>query len=176
MPKRLSEKVIFKTKLFTIKDVELEFEHTEKKTFQILEKQDNVIIIPITSDNQLILIREYFTALEEYQLDLPGGRIDPEYDDKTTANKELQEETGFKANKLDKLAVFSMSPGYLTQKAHIFLARDLSESKLEGDEEEKLEVIKYPFDKFEELIDQGKITEARAIAALYLARRFLEIH
>jgi len=87
MPKRLSEKVIFKTKLFTIKDVELEFEHTEKKTFQILEKQDNVIIIPITSDNQLILIREYFTALEEYQLDLPGGRIDPEYDDKTTAKK-----------------------------------------------------------------------------------------
>lgn len=71
------------------------------------------------------------------------------------------------------LGVVSMSPGYLTQKSHLFLARGLVESRLEGDEEEKLEIVKHPFDSFEQLIDQGQITEARAIAALYLTRRFL---
>lgn len=104
---------------------------------------------------------------------MPEGAIDPEHDDLTTANEELQEEISFKAGKLDKLGTLTMSPGYLTQRTHVFLAGNLTESKLEGDEEEALEVVYYPFDKFEELIDQGKLTEARMIAALYLTKRFL---
>jgi ADP-ribose diphosphatase len=105
---------------------------------------------------------------------LPKGRIDEGSDDLKTANKELQEEVGLKAGKIDKLGVLTMTPGYSTQKVHVFLARDLSESKLEGDEFEGLEIVKHPFEKFEELIESGKLTEARAIAALYLARKFLK--
>lgn len=173
MPRRVGEKVIFKTKLFTLKDIDIEFDH-KKVTYQILEKADTSLIVPITEKGQLILVKEYFYAIDEYQLGLPKGKIDPGHNDLTTANKELQEEIGFKAGKLDKLGTVTMSPGYLTQKTHIFLARKLTESKLDGDEEEALEVVYYPFDKFEELIDQGKLTEARMIAALYLAKRFLE--
>ena len=105
---------------------------------------------------------------------LPKGKIDRGHNNLTTANKELQEEIGFKAGKLDKLGTVTMSPGYLTQRTHIFLARELTESKLAGDEEESLELIYYPFNKFEELIEEGKLTEARMIAAFYLAKRFLE--
>lgn len=173
MPKRLGEKVIFRTKLFTLKDIDIEF--TDKKiTYQILEKPDTSLIVPLNEKRELILVKEYFYAIDEHQLGLPKGKIDEGHDDLSTANKELQEEIGFKANRLDKLRVVTMSPGYLTQKTHIFLARDLIESKLDGDEEEPLEVICYPFDKFEDLIDQGKLTEARMIAALYLAKRYLE--
>lgn len=172
MPKRVGEKVIFKTKLFTLKDIEIEFDH-KKVTYQILEKSDTALIVPINEKNELILVKEFFFAIDEYQLGLPKGKIDDGHDDLTTANKELQEEIGFKAGKLDKLGIVTMSPGYLTQKTHIFLARELVESKLVGDEEEILKVVLYPFDKFEELIDQGKLTEARMIAALYLARKFL---
>ncbi len=173
MAKRLGEKVVLKTKVFTIKDVDLEFDNGEKGTFQVLEKKDVAIIVPLDAENNIILIKEYFTAINEYQYDLPGGRIEEGHDELETANKELQEEVGFKANRLDKLITVTMSPGYLTQKAHIFLARELEESSLKGDEKEKLEILKWPFDKFEELINSGKITEARAIAALFLARRFL---
>lgn len=172
MTKRIGEKVIFKTKLFTLKDIDIQF-NNKKVTYQILEKRDTALIVPINKKGELILVREYFYAIDEYQWCLPKGSIEKGHDDLTTANKELQEEIGFKAGKLDKLGVLTMSPGYLTQRTHVFLAQDLTESKLEGDEEEELEVIKYPFDKFEELIDQGKLTEARAIAALYLAKRFL---
>lgn len=172
MAKRLGEKVIFRTKFFTLKDIDIKFGH-KKVTYQILEKDDTALLVPINQKNELVLVKEYFYAIDEYQLGLPKGRIDPGYDDIKTANKELQEEIGFKAGRLDKLGVLTMSPGYSTQKTHIFLARDLTESKLEGDEEEVLEVVYYSFDKFEELIDQGKLTEARMIAALYLARKFL---
>lgn len=173
MPKRIAEKEIFKTKIFTIKDVELEFNDGKKLTRQILEKPNTAIIVPLTANGDLVLIKEYFTALDEYQLDLPGGRIDLGMNELETANKELQEEIGYKAGRLDKIGEFTMSPGYLTQRSYVFVARDLTESRLKGDEEEPLEVIKHPFDKFEELIDSSQLTEARAIAALYLARRFI---
>ena len=173
MIKRLSEKVIFKTKLFTIKDTELQLENGDQVTYQIMEKADTALIVPINEDGNLILVKEFYNAINEYQLGLPKGRIELGLNEFETANKELQEEIGYKTKKLDSLGTVTMSPGYFTQKTHIFLARDLKESKLDGDEPEELEVIKYPFNEFEKLIDEGKLTESRMIAALYLARRFI---
>lgn len=174
MIKRISEKEIFKTKIFTIKELELKLNGGKKITRQILDKGDTSLIVPINIHNELVLVKEYFPAIDEYQLGLPKGRIDPGLDPLETANKELQEEIGFKANKLEEIGVVTMSPGYITQKTHIFLAINLVESTLQGDEEEPLEIVLYPFAKFENLITQKKITEARMIAALYLTRRFLD--
>lgn len=174
MIKRTGEKVVFQTKLFTIKDIILQKENSDEVTYQIMEKADTALIVPIDKDNNLLLVKEYFYAINEYQLGLPKGRIDPGLSDTETANKELQEEIGYKAKKLDKLGVLTMSPGYLTQKTHVFLARDLVSNKLTGDEIEELEVVTYPFADFEKLIEQGKLTEGRMIAALYLAKKFLK--
>lgn len=174
MVKRLGEKIIFKTKLFTVKDIDIEFSSGKKVTYQIVEKKDTAMLVPIDKDGNVYFVKEYFYAIDEFQLGLPKGRIDEGYDALTTANKELQEEIGMKAEKLDFLGKYTSAPGYYTQKTNMYLARDLSESKLEGDEEEPLEIIKHPFDKFEELIESKQLTEARMIAALYLARSFLE--
>lgn len=173
MIKRTGERVVFQKNLFTIKDIDIETDNGKKATYQIMEKADTALVVPIDSENNLILVREYFYAIDEYQLGLPKGRIDEGYDPIKTANKELQEEVGYKAEKLDRLGVLTMTPGYSTQKTHVFLARELVESELKGDELEELDVVKHPFNKFESLIDTGEITEARMIAALYLAKRFL---
>ncbi len=172
MIKRTGEKEIFKTKLFTLKDINLD---TPKGlvTYQIMEKRDTALIVPITKDGNLIFIREYFTAIDEYSLSLPKGSIDQGHDEIYTANKELQEEVGYKANKIEKLATLTMSPGYLTQRTHVFLAQDLVESKLEGDEAEELEIVLHPFSKFEDLIENGELSESRVIAALFLAKKKL---
>lgn len=174
MPKKISEKDIFKTKLFTIKDVDLQYKNGEIKTHQIIQKPDVSIIVPLTDRKTVLFVKEYATAHDKYRLDLPGGKIDPGNTPEETANKELQEEIGYKAGKLEEIGMFTITPGYLTQKSYIFLARDLIESKLEGDETEPLEIVEYPFEQFEELIDKGELNEARAIAALYLTRRFLQ--
>ncbi len=173
MIKRLGEKVIFKSKLFTIKDTDLKLEDGTTVTYQIMEKGDTAMLVPITNSGNVIFVREFYNAINEYQLGLPKGRIENGLNDSNTANKELQEEIGFKANKLTKLGVLTIAPGYLTQKTHVFLAQDLVESKLEGDEPEELEVVEHPLSDFEKLIDEGKLTEARMISALYLVRRFL---
>lgn len=171
--KRLSEKTIFKTKLFTIKDIVIELNDKKQITYQLMEKGDTALIVPLKSNGNLVLVKEYFYAIDEYQLGLPKGRIEENEDPLKTANKELQEEIGYRAGRLDKLGVLTMSPGYLTQKTHIFLARDLEESALDGDEPEVLEVIEFPFSDFEKLIDNGQLTESRMISALYMARGFI---
>lgn len=173
MIKRISEKEIFKNKIFTIKELELELTDGKKIKRQILDKGDSSLIVPINIHNELILVKEYFPAIDEYQLGLPKGRIDPGFDPLETANKELQEEIGFRANKLEEIGVVTMSPGYITQKTHIFLATNLIESYLAGDEVEPLEIVLCPFAKFENLIDQKKITEARMIAALFMAKKYI---
>ena len=173
MIKRIGERVIFQTKFFTIKDVDLVNDNGKSLTYQIIEKGQSALIVPIM-DDQLILVREYFPAIDKYQLGLPKGRIEKEQDPKYTANKELQEEIGYKAEKIDSLGILTMSPGYIKHDTYIFLARELVESKLAGDEIEELEIVKYPFSQFEALIKRGEITEARMIAALFMARDFLK--
>lgn len=172
MIRKVGEKEIFRNRIFHIKELELLLDSGEKIYRQILDKGDSSLMVPINMYNELVLIKEYFPAIDEYQLGLPKGRIDPGFDPLLTANKELQEEIGYKAQKLQKLAVVTMSPGYITQRTHIFLATNLVESRLQGDEAEPLGIVLHPFDKFEILIEKGKLTEARMIAALFLAKKF----
>lgn len=172
MVKRVGERVIFQTKLFTIKDIDLA-SPKGNFTFQIFEKRDTAMIVPIVGED-IIFIKEYFAAIDAYSLSLPKGQIDMGHDMFTTANKELQEEIGFKAEKIEHMITLTMSPGYLTQKTHVFLAQDLTESKLEGDEIEDLEVVRYPLKSFEELITKGELAESRVIASLFLAREKLQ--
>ncbi len=174
MAKRLGEKEIFKTKLFTIKDIDLEFTTGKNATYQILHKNNTALIVPVTKEGKFVLVKEYYAAIDEYGLSFPKGRIEKGENKLDTANKELQEEIGYKAKELNEIALFTMSPGYITQKTHVFMATDLRESKLKGDEEEELEILEVSFDEFEKLVKDGKITEARTIAAFYLVNRILK--
>lgn len=173
MIKRVGKREIFKTKLFSINDIDLQIDEENKVTFQIIEKKDTALIVPINNTGEVFLIKEYFAAIDSYQISLPKGRIENELNAFETANKELQEEIGFKASKIIHLATFTMSPGYLTQKTFVFLAQDLKESKLPGDEVEKPLISTYPLSQIEKLIAEEEITEARVIAALFLAKNFL---
>lgn len=173
MPKRVGEKIVFQSKLFTIKDIDLQFPH-KKVTYQIMEKQDSCGVVPVQNDGKIIMIKEFVYAINSYVFDFPGGRMDKGYTPEETANKELEEEIGYRAKRLDKLAIFTLSPGYLTQKTHLYLGRDLVESKREGDEEERPEVHTFTFDEVEVMIEKGEITEARTIAGFFLAKKLLQ--
>lgn len=175
MPKRVGERTIAKTRNFEIKEVDLEFSSGKRKTHEIVDSNmQGVTVVPIMEDGTILFVREYHTGAGEYQLGLCKGGIELGHSPEETAQRELQEEVGYKAGRLDKLVEVFLHPAYTTAKTHIFLARDLQKSKLAGDEGEELEVVPYPFKDFEKLIDSKEIHDARIIAALYLAKRFLD--
>ncbi len=173
MGRQTNKKIILEVKAFKVSEFDIEFSSGKKGTYNAVDLGDSAMIVPILPNGDVLLIKEYFYAIDETQISLPKGSVEKGMIALETANKELQEEVGFKAGKLDKLASFTIAPGYIILTTHVFLARDLMESKLQGDEDEEIELFPTPFEKIDELIKSGQITEARVIAALHLAEKFL---
>ena len=124
-------------------------------------------------DDTVLLVREYAAGTHRYELGLPKGRIENGEPPLDAANREIMEEVGYAANRLELLRTVSLAPGYLGSRTHIVLARDLYEDSREGDEPEELEVVPWSLSRFDELLGHEEFTEARSIAALYLTRDFL---
>ena len=84
------------------------------------------------------------------------------------------EEIGFGAHEMVELTALSLAPGYMTHVTHVVLARDLYPAKLKGDEPEELEVVPWPLSDLYSLVQRPDCTEGRSIAALYIARDYLQ--
>jgi len=167
-----SSKTVYSSSIFTIKDISVDTV-VGPKIFQVLDKSDSVVIFAINDKREVLFVREFFTALGAYGLALPGGKLDTGHTPEDVARKELQEEVGFDADRITPLGVVTISPGYITQKTHLFLAQELTPKKLVGDEPEELEVVPVPFDDIEAKIQSGEIHEARDIATYFLAKKKL---
>ena len=162
--------------MFRIQELDLEFANGERRTYQRMKTHGlgAVIIVPMQNDETVLLAREYAAGLHHYEIGLPKGRREKDETVLEAAQREMKEEIGFGANELIDLARLSLAPGYMTHVTHIVLARDLYPEKLEGDEPEELEVVPWPLSDLRTLTAREDCTEGRTIAALYIARDFLE--
>ncbi|MEO1290481.1 MAG: NUDIX domain-containing protein [Chloroflexota bacterium] len=142
-----------------------------------VKMDDGVTIVPINDDGNVIMISEPSVAYDGLRsLLLPTGGIEADEPPAETANRELQEEIGLKANKLDFLGILYSSIKYVEMKSHVFLARDFVPAELEGDEPEGWIQFEdpMPLSDIEAKIAEGKLLNAETISALFMARSFLE--
>ena len=174
-PKILTRKTADGSHMFKVDRVELEFSNGVQRTYQCLRSGATaaVIIVPMLDDHTVLLVEEYAMGVERYELGLPKGRVDPGETHIEAADRELKEEAGYGARKLDLLKCMTQSPNYMQHKTQIVLAQDLYPEKLEGDEPEPLTVHPFPIDDIAAITEIEHMTEARTIAALYLARDWL---
>lgn len=168
--------IVARSHFFKIERVDLEFSNGATRQFERMAGSGRgaVMIIPMIDDSHFLLIREYAAGTHSYQLGFPKGLIDPNETPIEAANRELQEEVGYASTALEQIHSVSMAPTFFNAHMHIIIARDLYPQKLEGDEPEPLEVVKWPIDKTDELLARSDFTEARGIAALLLLQRRLE--
>lgn len=161
--------------LFTIEQLDLEFQNGERRVYERLISRGlgAVIVVPVQSDGRVLLVREYAAGLHHYEIGLVKGRLEAGESILEAAQRELQEEAGVAARQLQELTQLSLAPGYMTHVTHVVLARDLYASRLPGDEPEQLEVVPWELDRLSELTARTDCTEGRTIAALYIARDFL---
>lgn len=170
LPTILGIKPIAKTGIFRVEQVTYQFSNGEIREFERLEVWEPgvVMIVPMQDADTFLLIREYAAGINRYTLSFPKGRVEKSEDIYEAANRELQEEIGFKANKLRYLMGMTTSPNYSPTMTHTFLAEDLVPSKLPADEPEPLEVVPWKLDNIPALLAREDFHEARALAALYL--------
>lgn len=176
LPKILSRKQVSDSHLFKVDRVELEFSNGEQRTYEYLKAGEvaAVIIVAVTEDRQVILVEEYGIGVGRYELCLPKGKVDAGESHIEAANRELKEEAGFGARRLECLKCISQSPNYMQHQTQIVLARDLYREKLEGDEPEAMRVELVSLDDIAAIAARDEVTESRTIAALYLARDWID--
>ena len=135
---------------------------------------DEVCVLPLDSEGQVLFAVEPAPAFERVPaLVLPGGTVEPGEAFHQTANRELQEELGFRAEELTYLGEVRPWPKYLAVRTHLFLGRTLVPSKLPGDEAEPVGLRRVALNEIDALVADGQLLDARALAAIYLARATL---
>jgi len=170
------KKQIAGTRLFKVEELELTFSNGVERTYERLVAGPNgaVMIVPILNNETIVLIREYSAGTEDYQLAFPKGLMERSETVEQAANRELKEEIGYGSRKITTMKKMTLAPGYLTHKMNLLMAEDLFEASLLGDEPEPLEVVKWPISDIESILEQPDFTEARSIAALFLAKQILD--
>lgn len=176
LPDILATNTEAKSKLFTIESLDLRFSNGELRTYERMKPSGRhaVMMVPITVQGDLLLVREYAAGTERYELGFPKGLIDQGETPQQAAVRELKEEIGFGAQTLTPLKEVVLAPSYFSSRMTLFLAQDLYSEKLAGDEPEPLEVIRWPLAQAEELLTHLDFCEARSITALLLALRSLK--
>jgi ADP-ribose diphosphatase len=163
-------------KMLRLEQIDLEFSNGVRRTYHRMKPSGlgAVIIVPMRDRDTVLLAREYAAGLHHYEIGLPKGRLEHGESIVEAAQREMMEEIGYGARNLMELTRLSLAPGYMTHVTHIVLARDLYPEKREGDEPEELEVIPWPIADLRTLTAREDCTEGRTIAALYIARDYLQ--
>ncbi len=162
--------------MFRVEQVDLEFSNGATRQFERMAGTNRgaVMIVPMLDAETMVLIREYAAGTHSYQLGFPKGLIDPGESPLEAANRELQEEAGYGANTLHDIHQVSMAPTFFNATMNIVIASDLYEKRLPGDEPEPLEVVTWPLAEADALLAREDFIEARCIAALLLAQKWLK--
>jgi len=138
---------------------------------EVAEHAPVVVIVPLDAQGNVLLVRQYRLPVKQLLLELPAGCIDPGESVEGAAQRELQEETGQRAGRLERLAAFYASPGYCDELMHLYLATELEPSPLAPDSDESIEVVRIPLADALALVERGEICDAKTIIGLWAAAR-----
>lgn len=137
--------------------------------FYIIESRDWINIIPLTADNQVVMVRQYRHGSREVTLEIPGGLLDHGDTPEKAAARELLEETGYQAEEYVEIGVVNPNPAILSNRCYTFLARNVKKVRNPmPDQTEDIEVVLVPLSQIPELIRKGEINHAIVITAFYL--------
>ena len=158
-----------------VEELDLEFSNGERRRFyrQRPNGHGAVVVVPLLDDETVLLVREYAAGFHRYELGLVKGRIDAGETPAQAADRELKEEAGFGARRIDVLRAMSLAPTYMSHESWLVVARDLYPERLPGDEPEELELVPWKLDALDELMLRDDFSEGRSLAALFIAREWL---
>jgi ADP-ribose pyrophosphatase len=168
LPKIVSSQKVFSGRVFNVTvDTVREGEITYQR--EVVHHHGSAVILPVFDDGTVALVRQYRHPAVRYLLEAPAGSLDDGERPEDGAARELQEELGLTAGRLEKLSEFFVSPGFCEEKMWVFLATELTEGAQNPEEDELLEVVRLTIDEALEMISSGEIQDAKTIIALMLA-------
>jgi ADP-ribose pyrophosphatase len=168
LPKILSSQKVFDGRVFKVTvDTVSEGDLTYQR--DVVHHPGSAVIVPVHDDGTVALVRQYRHPAVRYLLEVPAGTLADGERPEAGAARELEEELGLRAERLEKLSEFFVSPGFLEEKMWVYLATGLSQGKPQPDEDEVLDIVRLPISDALEMITSGEIQDAKTIIGLILA-------
>jgi len=141
-------------------------------TLEIVHHPGAAAVVPFASEDEVLLIRQYRHAAQGHILEVPAGKLDAGEAPALCAARELEEEAGVRAGRLEELGWIWTTPGFTDERIHLFAAFDLEPVPHRPEEDEVIEVLRVPFAEALERIWRGELRDAKsAMALLHAARR-----
>ena len=167
-PKIVASEKVFEGRVF---DVTVDTVREADKTYtrEVVHHRGSAVILPAFDDGTIALVRQYRHPPVKYLLELPAGTLNNRERPDEGAARELQEELGLLAGKLEKLCEFFVSPGFLEEKMWLYLATDLKETNQSLEDDELIEVVRIPIRRALQMISGGEIEDAKTIIGLMFA-------
>jgi ADP-ribose pyrophosphatase len=125
-----------------------------------------VVLLPLLDDGRVVLIHNFRITAEEHLIELPAGTLEPNEDPLAAAHRELAEETGYRAGRMERLAVFYSSPGILEERMHLYRATALVPGPTELQSDEEIDTLVTAWDDAMAMTRDGRIKDAKTLVGL----------
>lgn len=167
-PEFIDSKKIFAGRIF---DVSVDTVREGEQTYirEIVHHPGSAVILPVFADDTIALVRQYRHPAVKYLLELPAGTLNDRERPEVGAARELEEELGLVAGRMEKLSEFFISPGFLSEKMWLYLATDLRETQQRLEEDEAIEIVRVSIDRALQMITDNEIEDAKTIIGLLIA-------
>jgi len=167
-PEFIDSKKVFSGRVF---DVTVDTVREADRTYirEVVHHPGSAVILPAFDDDTVGFVRQYRHPAVKYLLELPAGTLNDRERPEAGAARELEEELGMVAGRLEKLAEFFVSPGFCEEKMWIYLATDLVPTAQKLEDDELIEIVRLPIERALQMISNGEIEDAKTIIGLLLA-------
>lgn len=162
----VSSQTVFEGKIITVKVDKALLPNGAQAGREVVEHPGGVCILALREDGTVPLVRQFRYPLGDVMLELPAGKLEHGEEPRPAAIRELGEEVGLEPGELTDLGFIYVSPGFCTEKLHMYLARNVKTVPVHPDEDEFLDIVNLPFEKLVELVMSGQLTDGKTVATV----------
>ena len=170
----VESKTLFRGRIVTLRQDTARLENGALATREVVEHPGGVCVLPLTEDGMVYTVRQFRYPFGRVTEELPAGKLDGPEDHRVAGLRELSEEIGATPGEFIYLGCLLLSPGYSTERLHMYLARQLTFGPVHPDEDEFLEIRRSSLDSLYERVMAGELEDAKTVACILKAREYLK--
>lgn len=170
----VKQELVFDGRLLKVKRDVVKLPNGKEAVREWIEHPGAAAVVPVLSDGRIAMVRQYRYPMGKTTLEIPAGKLDAGEEPECCALRELEEETGYRARSLKKLAAIGTAMAFSNEVIHIYLAQDLDAGTRRPDEDEFIHMEFYSQEQLDQMIGDGRIFDAKTVAALFMAKQFLK--
>lgn len=169
---KISEENVFDGVLLHVQRDTVKLPNGNETTREWVRHPGASSVLPILPNGDIVLVKQYRYPIGKVTLEVPAGKLDKNEDPLNCAMRELEEETGYVADKIKKMTTIATTVGFSNEFIHLYLAENLSVGKFNPDDDEFINVVKMPFTEALKKVENGEIFDVKTIISiLFYARK-----